>query len=144
MLQVNWNRMCSWDINSLCFLLCHQFLGFLCSLCRRLRPCQWFCCNLEDIFLFFYLLQYVVPVYNGWQYFKNNKGLVTGIVLCGFGFGAFVFNFISTAIVNPNKEEAVDGLFSPEVANNVPKMIRTMVYCWIGLAVVSIALFFPY
>lgn len=87
----------------------------------------------------------MVPVYNGWHYFKNNKGLVTGIVLCGFGFGAFVFNFVSTALVNPNKKEAGDdGFFEPDVANNVPKMIRVMTYCWTGLSIVSILLFFPY
>jgi hypothetical protein len=50
---------------------------------------------------------------------------VGGIVLAGFGFGAFIFNFVSTAIVNPNHAEPdpVTGLFPLEVAENVPKMI---------------------
>jgi MFS transporter, OFA family, oxalate/formate antiporter len=86
----------------------------------------------------------VVPVYQGWRYFPNNRGLVSGIILCGFGFGAFVFNMISTAVVNPNHEESKDGVFPKDVANNVPNMIRVLTYCWLGLAVAGIALFFPY
>ena len=42
-----------------------------------------------------------MPIYNSWKYFPDNKGLVGGIVVAGFGFGAFVFNIVSTAIVNP-------------------------------------------
>ena len=86
----------------------------------------------------------MVPVYSGWLYFKENKGLVTGIVLCGFGFGAFIFNMISTAIVNPNNASSVDGVFPPEVANNVPMMIRVLVMCWAALSILSVFLFFPY
>ena len=69
---------------------------------------------------------------------------MSGIVLCGFGFGSFVFNFISTAIVNPNHEEQHGGIFPPDVANNVPGMIRILTYCWAGLAVIGIALMIPY
>jgi MFS transporter, OFA family, oxalate/formate antiporter len=65
--------------------------------------------------------------------------------VAGFGFGAFVFNFVSTAIVNPNHQEAGDnGYFSPEVANNVPKMIRILCVCWLSLSIVGIAMIFPY
>ncbi|CDW86897.1 major facilitator superfamily protein [Stylonychia lemnae] len=87
---------------------------------------------------------YVVPVYSGWRYFKDNKGLVTGIVLCGFGFGAFFFNLISTAVVNPKGLDSKDGLFPAEVANNVPKMIRVLTICWACISAISILLFFPY
>lgn len=51
---------------------------------------------------------------------------------------------ISTAIVNPNQEEQHGGLFPEDVANRVPMMIRTLVYCWIGLSALGIAMFFPY
>ena len=86
-----------------------------------------------------------MPIYNSWKYFPNNKGLVGGIVVAGFGFGAFVFNFVSTAIVNPNHIEAGDdGYFSLDVADNVPKMIRILCLCWLCLAIVGIAMIFPY
>ena len=85
-----------------------------------------------------------MPVYSGWLYFPNNKGLVTGIVLCGFGFGAFFFNMISSKVVNPDGVNSDNGVFDPSVANNVPKMIRTLTICWTCLSALSILLFFPY
>ena len=86
-----------------------------------------------------------MPVSTSWKYFPNNKGLVTGIVLCGFGFGPFFFNIITTHIVNPNNLKAdSNGMFPPEVYQNVPKMFRILAACWFVLSVISIILFFPY
>ncbi len=85
-----------------------------------------------------------MPIYNSWKYFPKNKGLMGGIVVGGFGFGAFVFNFVSTAVVNPNHLEAENGYFPLEVANNVPKMIRVLCLSWLGLSIIGIAMIFPY
>lgn len=38
----------------------------------------------------------------GMRWFPNNKGMAMGIVVGGFGGGAFVFNQIQTAILNPD------------------------------------------
>jgi len=66
-------------------------------------------------------------------------------VLAGFGFGPFVFNFVSTALVNPdNLKPNPSGFFPPEVADNVPYMLRSLVYSWAAIAVVGIILIFPY
>jgi hypothetical protein len=66
-------------------------------------------------------------------------------VVAGFGFGAFVFGFVSTALANPDHLEANDkGYFPPEVANNVPKMIRVLCACWLGLSVIGVAMIFPF
>ena len=66
--------------------------------------------------------------------------------MAGFGFGAFFFNFISTAIVNPRHEEPdpVTGLFPLDVAENVPKMLRILCACWLGLAIVGVLTIFPF
>jgi OFA family oxalate/formate antiporter-like MFS transporter len=63
-------------------------------------------------------LTHLVPVIIAWEYFPNNKGMVSGIIFGGHGFGAFVFGLISFAIVNPNNTEPflhVDGgnIFHP-------------------------------
>ena len=42
-----------------------------------------------------------------WDYFPNSRGLVSGILVCGLGFGNFLFNSISTLIMNPNNEKPV-------------------------------------
>ena len=87
-----------------------------------------------------------MPIYTGWRYYPNNKGLVSGIVLAGFGFGAFVFNFVATAIVNPDnvKADPVTGFFPLDVADRVPKMIKILSACWLGLAIIGICMVFPY
>ena len=67
------------------------------------------------LFIYFYAVQfplgiglvYFTPIICSWEWFPDNKGLVGGLILSGYGFGAFVFGFISTAIVNPD-DEAVE------------------------------------
>ena len=41
----------------------------------------------------------------GW--FPKQKGLAVGVVVGGFGLGALIFNYISTAILNPNNVSPV-------------------------------------
>ena len=45
---------------------------------------------------------YFAPLACGWEWIPDRKGLVTGVILGAFGFGAFVFSFIAKAIVNPD------------------------------------------
>ncbi len=50
------------------------------------------------------------------------------MILAGFGFGAFIFGFITTAIVNPDNVKVIDpkskdpnaGYYPKEVADRVP------------------------
>ncbi len=89
--------------------------------------------------------QYVIPISNCWKYYPNSKGLIGGIIVSGVGMGTFIFNLLSTYLVNPNSENAdVNGLFDSDVANNVPYMIRILVACWASLGVVGITLIFPF
>jgi len=73
---------------------------------------------------------YVIPLICGWDWFPNNRGLVTGLTLTGFGFGSFIFSRVSTKLVNPYGAKADPSLsdgdidfFGPEVADRVPFMI---------------------
>ena len=84
-----------------------------------------------------------MPISVCWEYFPHNKGLVSGIIVCGFGFGAFFFNFISTYIVNPENLKPVPDHFGhgeyydERVVVHVPKMIRVLCICWAVLCVIS-------
>jgi len=41
-----------------------------------------------------------------------------------------MFGLITTKIANPKNEKAnFDGLFTPEIASNVPTMLRTLAVC---------------
>jgi len=61
-------------------------------------------------FVFFYAvlfpigigIVYWIPIICAWEWFPERKGLVTGAILAGYGFGSFIFGFLSTAMVNPN------------------------------------------
>lgn len=44
---------------------------------------------------------YMAPLMCGWEHFPLHKGLVSGVVIGGFGFGSFIFDLISTYLVNP-------------------------------------------
>ena len=79
---------------------------------------------------------YYIPIYMGYLFFPNRKGLVVGCVLCGYGLSSFVFGMIFFSMVNPenlNPEKAEDGQFyfqgnSYSVVENIPQAIR---YCCI-------------
>jgi len=83
---------------------------------------------------------YIVPIQVAWVHFPKNIGLAGGIVISGFGGGAFFFNFISTAFANPNNLKPVNGLYPKEVGDNVPFMIRSCVAIWTVLTVIAVLL----
>ena len=88
---------------------------------------------------------YMTPIKNGWLYFPDNRGLVSGIIVCGFGLSSFIFAFIAKAIVNPlNQGKEPDGYYGPDVFNNVTKL-----FIWLGsiyslLGITSAILFIPF
>ena len=47
-------------------------------------------------------LTYMVPVHHGWLWFPERAGLVSGIIIGGFGLGPLIFNNLSLAIINPD------------------------------------------
>lgn len=46
-------------------------------------------------------LLYMIPLANAYEYYPNNKGLVSGIIVSGFGLGSFVMSWVVYGIVNP-------------------------------------------
>jgi hypothetical protein len=52
-----------------------------------------------------------LPVSLGWAHFKERRGMITGLIMCGFGFGASFFVFLSTYLVNPNNIKPSDDLY---------------------------------
>ena len=90
---------------------------------------------------------YWTPIMCGWEWFPQNKGLISGLVIAGFGFGAFTFGFISTGLVNPQNKDANkvfyhDGIkekiFPKEVADRVPHMFQTCLIYWSIFAIIAI------
>ena len=88
-------------------------------------------------------LSYMVAMHHGWLWFPNWPGLISGIIIGGFGLGALVFAPIATRIVNPHGEQAVDGRFTDDVNARVPTMLLILNVCFIAVCSVSLFMVFP-
>lgn len=66
-------------------------------------------------------------------------------MLGGFGFGSFIFGFLSTWLVNPHAlPQDENRRFPDEVIDRVPFMLRSLACCWFALTVAGISLIRPY
>ena len=91
---------------------------------------------------------YMVPLICGWEWYPDQKGVVTGITLGGYGLGSFIFSQVAFHLVNPDGVDATITdpgnpnitFFGPEVADRTPQMIRTIVYIWCVLGVIGFVL----
>jgi hypothetical protein len=105
------------------------------------------------MFLFFYCVGYPTgigisfwpPLMCGWEWFPRNKGLVSGLIIGGFGFGPVIFGPITTRIVNPGNirpttlaKGDVEKYYGPEITKGVPHMFHVCLGCWAGLALMSV------
>jgi OFA family oxalate/formate antiporter-like MFS transporter len=66
---------------------------------------------------------YMVPIHNTWGWFPKRAGLFSGLIIGSIGLGAIVFEEVAVKMVNPNNIAAVDGVFPPEVTQNIPKYV---------------------
>ena len=83
-------------------------------------------------------LMYFTPLMAGWEWFPDRKGMVSGIIIGGFGFGSFIFGLIAMELVNPENKDPIkvqdgDPLFEKEIAERVPFMLRTLCLIWVIL-----------
>lgn len=87
---------------------------------------------------------YTIPLRLCWDLFPNNKGMITGIITCGFGIGSFLFGIVSTMMINPNnlKMETVGlhQVYGPEVANNTMTALRKLAVYWAILTLIALFL----
>ena len=86
-----------------------------------------------------------------WEYFPQKKGLYSGILMGAYGLGGFIFALLTTYFTNPNDDkmdivvDKHDGttpikFFGPEVADNVPSMLRKIGTIWSILIILSVLL----
>ena len=59
---------------------------------------------------------------NAWKFFPNNQGLIYGIILSSSGiFSTLLVVLADFVIINPNKENTINGIYPKYVADNVYK-----------------------
>ena len=91
------------------------------------------------------IIKYILLVC-GWKYFPLTRGAISGITVAAYGFGAFIFNFVCNAIVNPldatptlKYEENGKQVkyFDSNVYDNVPFMLRILALSYGILTVIG-------
>lgn len=82
-------------------------------------------------------LAYTSPMVAGWKWLPSQKGLVSGVILTGFGAGGFFFNLIGTYLVNPKSLDLVNGKFPDEIYYNFPSMLRKLAVIYAVLQLVG-------
>ena len=112
-------------------------------LTTKTRTLMQFCCCYGFLFGTGIGITYFSPLACGWQWFPDNKGFATGSILSAFGFGVFVFGFISQAVVNPDNEDPElkpDGtlIYAPHIAERVPKLMFTLAGAFALLGLISV------
>lgn len=87
-------------------------------------------------------LMYSSVLKAAWTHLPGRKGVASGIIISGFGFGGFLFGNVSHHLCNPDNVKVMamttnDGhvvrLFPESVAVNVPYMLRTLDCIFFGL-----------
>ncbi|XP_012940971.2 uncharacterized protein LOC101852036 [Aplysia californica] len=86
---------------------------------------------------------YAIPLGCAMKWFPNRKGLANGVVVAGFGGGAFIFNQVQTAFINPDNlklgrgspgETDEEGYFhDPEMLQRVPHVFLLLGGCYAGM-----------
>jgi hypothetical protein len=80
---------------------------------------------------------YTSPLKTAWPYFPDNKGAVSGFIMCGYSTGAICYANWSKVYLNPNNlppdytmqvGSVIEVLYSPthEVTQAVPSMLRIL------------------
>ncbi|XP_012942301.1 uncharacterized MFS-type transporter YhjX [Aplysia californica] len=95
------------------------------------------------MFGFFVGLAYAVPLGCAMRWFPQRKGLVNGLVVAGFGGGAFIFDQVQTAFINPDNfkpDKEVDGekyFDQASVLDRVPTVFLILGGCYSGMQLLA-------
>ena len=72
-------------------------------------------------------LAYTAPLILGFKWFPTRKGMVSGIILAGFGLGGFFFNKLGSMLANPEGVEVGTEAFRA-VYGRFPIMLKKLRY----------------
>ncbi|KAL4509365.1 hypothetical protein ABPG72_018296 [Tetrahymena utriculariae] len=109
-----------------------------------------FVLNIFPLFVLFYGfvfgilngLLYMLPFNSCYLYLPHRKGLVSGVIVGGFGFGSTAFIWLIYSIVNPHNEKPsvlIDGVkyFSKDVCDKFPEALRVLGLVQMAIGVLS-------
>lgn len=74
--------------------------------------------------------------------YPNHKGLVNGIVLCGFGISALIFDKVQTALINPSnlEQDTLNGFDDEQIMQSFPFVFVYLGICFFVMQMIGICL----
>ncbi|GAB6029498.1 hypothetical protein CHUAL_005252 [Chamberlinius hualienensis] len=87
-------------------------------------------------------LPYIALLSCGMRWFPEKRGLISGIIVAGFGMGTLIFNLVQTSYLNPNNlRPNKDGYFEDEeLLKRVPNVFYILGAIYAGMQVIGCAL----
>ena len=82
---------------------------------------------------------YSAPIAAACRWMPGRKGVFSGIVVAGFGFGAFVFGMLALEVVNPHRVAVAGEYYDSDspVVDKVPVMYRSLGVCYFVLITIG-------
>ena len=82
---------------------------------------------------------------NAWKFFPNNQGLIYGIILSSSGiFSTLLVVLADFVIINPNKENTINGIYPKYVADNVYKYTQIIAIVLGSIDILGFLLIYDY
>ena len=78
----------------------------------------------------------MLPLVCCWEWYPDNKGLITGVIVCAYGLSSLIFAPIIMSIINPeNLSPSIIvnhdlTLFDDHVSANFPNALRYAIRIW--------------
>ena len=88
---------------------------------------------------------YMIPVHHGWLWFPGRMGLISGIIIGGYGAGAFLFDNVATKVINPDNLPLDDetGWYPDSVNDRFREMLYVLLASWAVISLIGIAGIYP-
>ena len=86
---------------------------------------------------------YSLVLYHAWLFFPGKEGIVSGIIIGGFGIGGFIFIPLSSSLINPHgiassdKGDHNNKPYPIDIANNLPLALNKISIVWILIFIVA-------
>ena len=86
----------------------------------------------------------MLPLVSCWEWYPEQKGLLTGVIVCAYGLSSFIFAPIILRMVNPmNMLPGINithdlKLFDHLVTDKFPEALRHVLHIWTIQLVISI------
>jgi hypothetical protein len=85
----------------------------------------------------------MVSIHHGWLWFPERPGLISGLIIGGFGVGALIFDNVSTYLINPTNLGGDDLNYEYKIDDRFVMMLRKLCLCFSLIVVIGVVGIFP-